>query len=386
MKYELGRIYVDRGGTTFSEDQFLRWLNIPGSGMLNSPGIRALAYTEKISLSNLPAYLVLVTHHKSTDSKLNPWHDVVDLSQGQITYWGDSKFDELRRLDDFQGNAHLKRINEHLLEGERTLIPPILHFSKPRKGVVLFNGLCVLEKLEHTWFDDGGRPVRNYRAVLDILDCDTVSVAWLHGRAKASSIQNVDNHPECPVAWKQYKSGVTRRIDIWQKQVRSKVAQCPPSGSDDALILSQLTDLNSYDFERVVVAAFKAVKEVQHRVTGTRPTGDGGFDFFGTFSFEPPLSYEIHFRGEVKKYAVGNGVSPKEVSRLVARLSRREYGIFVTTSYFSEQAQREVLADGYPVHLMAGIDLVNMLRRLRIASRSEIRKEWLQSVLEAPVA
>ena len=53
----------------------------------------------------------------------------------------------------------------------------------------------------------------------------------------------------------------------------------------------------------------------------------------------------------------------------------------MTTSYFTDQAQREVIADAYPVHLVSGVDLVNMLRYLRIASDSGIREDWLESVL-----
>ena len=350
--------------------------------MLNSPGIRPLAYIKKkLSSKKLPAYLILVTHEKSADSKLNPWDDTVDLSNAHICYWGDSKFHPTKRLDDFRGNGCLRRIYDAILEGERDQLPPILHFSKPAQGQVRFNGLCALETLELSWFFDGGRPVRNYRAQLTILDCDIVSVDWLHGRARAVSIEQVDSHPKCPAAWKRYKAGQTHRIDIWKKQVRLRSAQLPSSGSPDASVLNQLTALDPFDFECVVVAAFRDIKEVSHRITGTKRTGDGGFDFFGTFSMHPPLRYEVHFKGEVKRYSTGTAVNPKDISRLVARLDRREYGIFVTTSYFTEQAQREVLADAYPVHLIAGIDLVNMLRHLRIATGDGINDEWLRSVL-----
>ena len=59
---------------------------------------------------------------------------------------------------------------------------------------------------------------------------------------------------------------------------------------------------------------------------------------------------------------------------------RREYGIFVTTSYFTKQAQKEVLSDGYPVHLIAGADLVNILKHLRLLSDGVLRADWLESV------
>ena len=65
---------------------------------------------------------------------------------------------------------------------------------------------------------------------------------------------------------------------------------------------------------------------------------------------------------------------------MVARLSRGQYGIFVTTSYFTKQTQEEVLEDRYPTTLVAGADLVRIMRELRIARGAEIRPAWLHAV------
>jgi hypothetical protein len=329
----------------------------------------------------LPAYLVLVTHEKSAARGHNPWEDIVDLSNAEILYWGDSKAHPTKRLDDFSGNAVLRRVFNNLLDGERAAAPPILHFSKPRAGVVKFNGLCVLDRLDLAWFYDAGRPVRNYHARLRVLDCDNVPLAWLHHRAQATTVALLDDHPNCPTVWQRYKMGETVTIDIWRPEIRSKSSQLPEEGSDDDRLLQQLTNLQPFDFERVVVAVFKEIKEVTHHIEGTRATGDGGFDFFGRFVLQRPLDYTIQFRGEVKRYARTTAVAPKDVSRLVARLGRQEYGLFVTTSYFTEQAQKEVLADSYPIHLIPGAELVKMLRFLNLAEGPEIRKVWLDSLL-----
>jgi len=380
MIYRLGKTYVDKGGKNYHNDEFLRWINIEGSGMLNSPGIRALNYTSGLSKKGLPAYLILVTHEK-TSGQLNPWDDVIDISNAEILYWGDAKSHDTKSLDDFRGNSVIRRIYDYILEGNTALIPPILHFSKPSKGIVKFNGLCVLNKLEISWFDDHGSPVRNYHANLTILDCEEVHVEWLHSRVGEDDPETIDHHGKCPKVWLDYKNGRKKPIDIWASSIRSEADQLPPPDSPESMVLEEILKFKPYEFERVIVALFQELSDVTHHITGTRATGDGGFDFFGSFRLPRPIRYEIRFRGEVKRYSRATPVDPKSVSRLVARLSRQEYGIFVTTSYFTKQAQREVLSDGYPVHLISGIDLIYMFKHLRILSQGKIRKEWLGAVL-----
>lgn len=104
---------------------------------------------------------------------------------------------------------------------------------------------------------------------------------------------------------------------------------------------------------------------ITHQITGTRPTRDGGFDFFGSFELPPPVGYTVPFKGETKRYLpAGGGVGPKDVARLVARLQRGEHGLFVTTSHYTTQCQEEVYADAYPVELISGGRLVGIVSQL----------------------
>ena len=377
--FRIGHIYKDRGGISKGGDEFLAWVNIPGSGMLNSPGIRPLKYVH--DLSPLPAYLVLVTHEKRRGT-LNPWDDVVDHSTGQIIYWGDAKLDKTKQHTDFRGNKTLQTIYNYLLDGYMEFAPPILHFSKPNRGEVRFNGLCILDRLELSWFEDRGKPVRNFRAHLMILDVDEVNISWLHQRAKAALASNLING--APSAWKQYLKGNVRKLDLWKSNIRSVEAQLPPPGSPESDILSRLASLTPTQFEAIVVALFNQMTSICHSITRTRPTADGGFDFYGSFVLPRPLLYKINFLGEAKRYSRKTPVQPKHVSRLVARLARGQFGIFVTTSYFSKQTQQEVLSDAYPVRLVSGIDIVNIMKELRIISAGVLNQSWVDTVLQKP--
>ena len=126
----------------------------------------------------------------------------------------------------------------------------------------------------------------------------------------------------------------------WKPHVRSREAQLPTPGSDDEHILGQLTNLEPNEFEAAIVALFQEMKTVEHSITGTRYVNDSGFDFLGSLTMPIPVGYEVPLRGEVKRWKQSVGVG--EVSRLVAKLRRGEYGIFITTPYYTPQAQKEV--------------------------------------------
>ncbi|WP_240934539.1 hypothetical protein [Lactobacillus acetotolerans] len=47
-------------------------------------------------------------------------------------------------------------------------------------------------------------------------------------------------------------------------------------------------------------------------------------------------------------------ISGKDVDRIIARLKRGWIAAFVTTSYFTDATQKEILEDNYPVMLING--------------------------------
>lgn len=369
--YKVGQSYIDDIANSKDKDQFVKWL--PGIG--NSKGIRPARY--KNLKSDLPSFIVLITrqvaHHH-----YNPWDDIVDYVSGKIFYWGDAKLNEGKNYRDYDGNKILLKVYENVLDLNFKQIPPILHFSKVESGKVQFSGLCVLKKLEMTWYDDHGMPIKNYRAELTILDEEEVSVAWLNERTKSSDFKEANRL--APLTWKDYIKGRIRKIEVFKKEIRSVVDQLPKHNSKDASLLERLVKLSPSEFEAVVVELFKTIPHIQHNIRRTRAVKDGGFDFIGEFLIPYPLRYKIEFLGEAKKYSRKNGVGPDMISRLVARLGRGQFGIFVTTSYYTKQAQTEVLEDGYPIKLYSGIDIINILRELRLIENDEINREWIKSV------
>jgi hypothetical protein len=221
------------------------------------------------------------------EERVGPWDDLVDIPHGRIVYWGDAKFHSKKTVDDFPGNRALRDAFNQVLDSQVALVPPILHFSKRTTGTLQFNGLCILDRLELTWFEDHGRPVRNYRAHLTILDEEFVDVSWLQARMTATSRAGLAGSG--PHAWQRYQDGVIDRLRVWAPLVRSTTSQLPSVGSGDANVLAQLVNLTPTGFEAAVVSIFRELDEVRHNITRTRPTGDGGFDFVGSFTLPPPI-------------------------------------------------------------------------------------------------
>ncbi len=203
-------------------------------------------------------------------------------------------------------------------------------------------------------------------------------MAWLQSRMTASSKGELARSDRVPGG--DIRTASSTDFACGLPRFGQQPRNFQPSGTGDASLLTQLVSLTPTGFEAAVVLIFRELDEVRHNITRTRPTADGGFDFVGSFTLPPPIQYEIPFLGEAKRYARTTAVGPKDVSRLVARLARGQYGIFVTTSYFTKQTQEEVLEDRYPTTLVAGADLVRIMREMRIARGSEISPIWLASV------
>lgn len=385
--WRVGHEYRDRGGKSFADDEILGWLDTSAGSIANSGGIRYKDCTGKCVIDPetgraIPAFFLLVTTDMAAQHH-NPWDDLVDEISGNIHYWGDAKYSARGwPYNRFPGNARLEATNNLRLAGKLDAMPPILHFSKKRTGYLTFNGLCVLSDLRHAWFEDKGKPVKNLRALLSILDTETVNAEWLRQRVVGGDITNADNQ-HAPDAWLNAKKGKVQRRHVWASKIRPREQQLPIPDSEDEQLLNDVKSLSPRAFEAFIVALVDKLPEIipglDHTITRTRLTGDHGVDFFGMFRLPPPIGYQIDFVGEAKRYS--SAIKPDQVSRLVARLGRGQYGLYFTTSWYSEQTQKEIQADRYPVRLFSGQDIVNVLRAGQCVSGGKIRDDWLQTAL-----
>jgi Restriction endonuclease len=106
---------------------------------------------------------------------------------------------------------------------------------------------------------------------------------------------------------------------------------------------------------------------------------DGGRDVLAVYRVghdDYPLALEVC--AEAKRWDPDAAMGVRPMMRLISRLKHRDFGIFVTTSYFEDQVQKELIADGHPVVLIAGGDIAKILNSND--KEGEALELWLQSI------
>jgi hypothetical protein len=104
---------------------------------------------------------------------------------------------------------------------------------------------------------------------------------------------------------------------------------------------------------------------------------DYGRDDIGSYRIgSEDDNIDLEFALEAKCYEPTKGAGIRETSRLISSLKHGEFGVFVNTSYVSQQAYEEIWEDGHPVIIISGKDIATILVNARIRSTKSV-SEWL---------
>jgi hypothetical protein len=311
------------------------------------------------------------------------WPDRLDVESGQVTYYGDNKtpggdLHGTRR----QGNVILREMFLRTHARTREEIPPVFVFTKGGAGrEVVFRGLAVpgapdmgpMDDLVAIWKSKRGHRFQNYRATFTILDVAVVARAWLQ-EIVAGEIAG-KHAPAVWLAWR--KSGVIRPLRAQRARSYRTPAEQLPAEKSDLRLLEQVVKYyhahkdGPYAFERCAAELFRLMQPGVHSIELTRPWRDGGRDALGLCRIgTSPSSIDVEFALEAKCKApsAGNSSGVREVSRLIARIRHRQFGVFVTTSCVGTQAYKEIVEDSHPVAIIAGSDIVRVLKRHGLAT------------------
>jgi hypothetical protein len=321
-----------------------------------------------------------------------PWHDSFDLDHGHVRYFGDHKESTSLALGQTRGNAALLQAWE-LHRGNtrqaRLLAPPIMLFRAVSvegvvKGNVEFCGVAVMERLEHVVQRDPttGRTFANYAFDLCVLDTgrDDESVDWRWiddrrhpNRAAADTLRFA---PKAWTDWIDHGQSVLPRVRrrVASSRIKSRVDQQPQPGSAEETVLSRIYsffDGRKHAFEllaaRVAGEVLRGRGAVYHEGWVTRGGGDGGTDFVGRLDVgSEGATTSLVVLGQAKCVAFTTQVSAEQIARVIARLQRGWIGVYVTTSSYSRAAQNEIVDDRYPIVLIDGRTLANVVRRMAL--------------------
>lgn len=359
----IDEVYEGGNNGNISDEVLTKLMNVQNSG-----GFRF----KNVLNSKDKAYIVLYTSNEDID-----WPDTLEQEMGKFKYYGDNKSPG-HKVDSKKGNLILENIFN---EKDRNKIPPIFIFMKKptitSNRSVKFLGLAVPEdyhlgrdnSLKAIWRTSNGERFINYEAHFTILNTKSINKEWLNCLVDGDNL----NKEYAPKAWIKYvEQGLTEDIILRApktKEYRTKIEQLP--STDEELkrleIIYQYYKNEPYKFEFFAAKLVGLMDNHFLNFNITRAVRDGGIDAIGEYRLgHKNNSIKLRCALEAKCYQRDNSNGVKLLSRLVSRLKYRDFGIFVTTSYVSEQAYKELLEDGHPVIIISGRDIVEILNENHI--------------------
>jgi hypothetical protein len=342
------------------------------------------------------AFIAIRSSPHKAGTEVTPWEDVQLPDDGHVRYFGDNKAGSSDWPHERLGNRRMLAAWRQHVDGDaqtRALAPPILVFQgftyhgRP-KGQLVFNGVGVIDRAELVVQLDprSSRTFTNYRFDLTLMDLarenDDVDWRWLQDR-RDQLLPPSEALRFAPYAWQEWVRLGPPALDLLRRnvlraQVVSDVSQRPGAGTEEHKILSEIYayyTAKKHRFEALADFVTGRILETQGiRYTAgwiTRSSGDGGVDFVSRIDLDPDggfVSSRQVVLGQAKCESLSTPTNGVHLARLVARLRRGWFGVFVTTSYFSRPVQREVLADRYPLMLINGARLASIVRQHLVSS------------------
>ena len=338
-----------------------------GRGINNTSGFRAKSKADQTTDIENCAFCLLVTTFGEAE-----WPDSLDYESGVFTYFGDKRTEGDLHKTTVGGNRLLRNIFNKLHVGQRELIPPILVFEN-YKGVdgsyMRFLGLVApgaqgvssFDDLVAVWRIKDRNRFQNYRSLFTVLKENLVAKVWLEDLVNGI---NPSESIYCPSSWKRWvETGIYDPLTCERKrEPRSKENQSPQNNNESNVLKNVKEGFSDREFE---FAAVKIVELMDPRFKDfkvTQRARDGGRDAIGTYQVGH-ADHQIQLTAivEAKLWKENSDIGVKPMSRLISRIKHRDIGVFITTSCFNKQVQKELIDDNHPVILISGGDIARVL-------------------------
>lgn len=356
--------------------------NFPGLPMvLLEKGINQIADVKVNGEKRRPAIIIRSSPNK-IGSETTPWQDIFDVDNGHIRYYGDNKI---------PGNdPALAPGNKILLEAfdtyndprKRMYSTPLIFykavtFKKKQKGFIEFNGFGIIKSVELiTQYDRKlNRTFSNYAFNFQVFslaaDKEQFDWKWINYR-RDKSLSLSETEIAAPKSWTDWiKKGSSvlerNRRRVSKLLTYSRDEQLPTKGSREEKVLNEIYKFYSNKKARFeglasIVAAKILGAAVGYYKEGwiTPASSDGGADFYGRVEIGQGFGKtKLIVLGQAKCESISSPTGGNHIGRTVARLRRGWIGVYITTSYFSESVQREIIEDEYPIMLVNGKKLAD---------------------------
>jgi hypothetical protein len=327
-----------------------------------------------------------------------PWLDEVDVKNGFIRYFGDNKPALRRPAEGAPGDKVL--LHEMDLAGssalsDRVKATPILFFRNRGGSAGLplseFLGYGVIKEAHRVTQLYRGETFTNYAFDCILFKGETaadgrefVDMGWIDAR-RDPKVDDAACAQAAPEAWRRWTRIGSTSLD--RRDVRRFLLphawpyeeQVPDEESPLGAVLREVYEKYDTDYRHGFQALAALVTQhvisepsLTYQEGWVTPVGaDGGVDFVQRLDVGSDMSStQLIVLGQAKcrkPWPRGGGVSAEELARVVARLRRGWLGAYVTTSFFTEAAQREMVMDEYPIVLIPGLRLAETAEHMRVA-------------------
>jgi hypothetical protein len=332
-----------------------------------------------------------------------PWVDIIEPDEGYCLFHGDNRRPSAPPLSS-RGNARFVQFLHFYSDPAlRKYAPPILVFEQiefkgTRRGYRRFCGFGIPVRYAlATQKDKRGGYFTNLviELVLFRLDRENEAFPWNWIDQRRNRTVDADLALEvAPASWVDW----VRRGDLAIEKCRRFVARQAVvkrseqaiTGSAEREILLEVFDYhkrNKHAFEGL--ASFVAQRVMGHQCKRgwvTKRSGDGGVDFVCRLDVGDPADRlsrtSAVVLGQAKCVGLTKEIGGHALARVVARLQRGWIGAFVTTGSFSRAAQLELAQDKYPIVLINGRRLAQVLlevitqERIRVRDLLERESAW----------
>jgi hypothetical protein len=377
--------FIDGVRNIFNATRWPAWPGLVGAGRVQlDHGIDSVKMVRAVDGSRRPAILINSKPHQA-GSDWTPWHDELDAERGHVRYYGDNKAETGLDAHETVGNRSV--VDQYLLHlgatrADRLRAAPLIFFESlvhegKSKGFWRFLGVGLVERAELvTQIDRHNRPFVNYAFDCWLVDlgAEGLNLAWEWIAARRDPTKSLEEALVlAPTAWRRWvELGPMVKEQVRQRMNRGTTLgvadQRPDPGTPaaDALgrVVAHYKRLGAFDgvgehrFEGLASEIAGSVLRSSGQYQPgwiTKRAGDGGIDFVSRLDLgSGSSSLKLVVLGQAKCVSGATPQSGLDLARTVARLDRGWVGAFVTTGYFSDQAQREVVADRFPLLMLNG--------------------------------